>query len=1029
MNILYVEDDARDADLTRREFARSAPHFQLDTVATQREALAHLEGEPGYDLVLTDLRLPDGDGLALLAHVRERGLGLAVVVITGGGDEESAVAALKAGADDYVVKGEGYLARLPLALENALHRFRAEADRRAHLLRVLYAEHHASDIDLTRRHLARHAPYIHVDVVHNAPGIFQRLSERDRYHLLLLDYQLPGMNGLEVLKELDQVRELDLPVVLVTGRGSEEMAVQALRLGAADYLVKNPGYLYRLPSVLEDAYHRAQLAREQAALRLERDNLVNILDAMEDGVYIVDQQYDIQYVNPVLVNDFGPYEGRKCYAYFHDREEVCPWCKNQDVFAGKTVRWEWYSFKNQRTYDLIDTPLRNADGSLSKLEIFHDITERVRAQEALRRSEERYRAVVEYQTDLICRFLPDSTLTFVNQAYCRYHGKQREELVGHSFMPHILPEDRERVAQHLASFSQEMPVATIEHRAVAAGGQVRWQQWINRPIFDEQGDLIEFQSVGRDITERRRAEEERKRLLAQVREQAQRVQQIIDTVPEGVLLLDPNGRVILANPLGKKNLAALADAQVGDTLTRLGDRSLVELLTSPPKGLWHEVTIPGSAGDRPERSFEVIARPLDIELESKEPALSPSASLGINSAEDWVLVIRDVTQEREVQRRVQQQERLAAVGQLAGGIAHDFNNLLTTIILYAQLPLGEHDLTPDLTRAFETIIGESRKAAKLVQQILDFSRRSPIETHPVDLKPFVEEAVRVLERTIPESISLLLEVEPEECVVNADPTRVQQVLMNLVVNARDAMPEGGVLRIDLSRVEVGPGEEPPVAEMVPGEWVCLAVSDTGTGIPPEALAHIFEPFFTTKEPGRGTGLGLAQVDGIVAQHEGHIGVETELGQGTTFRVYLPAHGVEALEKVGAEAASALPQGKGETILLVEDHERIREVARQLLEPLGYRVLTAANGREALEVYRAARSGDRPQQGVDLVITDVVMPEMGGKRLVRELRKTITGYIVEENVQELRKEGFLDVVYKPFDMDRLAHVVRRVLDED
>jgi len=412
-------------------------------------------------------------------------------------------------------------------------------------------------------------------------------------------------------------------------------------------------------------------------------------------------------------------------------------------------------------------------------------------------------------------------------------------------------------------------------------------------------------------------------------------------------------------------------------------------------------------------------------------------------AGDIAFALRSMELEDERKRmeeQLRQQERLAAVGQLAGGIAHDFNNLLTTIMLYAQMNLSEskQDLPPNVTRALETILDESRKAAELVQQILDFSRSSPIETHPVDLDPFVKEVVRVLERMIPESISLPLEVKPGRFVVNADPTRIQQVLMNLVVNARDAMPGGGVLRIDLSRVEVSTGEEPPVVQMVPGEWVCLAVSDTGAGILPEVLPHIFEPFFTTKPRERGTGLGLAQVYGIVTQHEGHIGVETRVGQGTTFRVYLPAHQLEEEKVPQEEAALVTPEGKGETILLVEDNGRLREVGREILESLGYRVLTAANGREALEIYRSAE-GDCTESSrrIDLVLTDLVMPEMGGRELIQELRKTtpglkalgITGYMLAEDMRELKEESILNVVYKPFDVNALAQVVRTVLNED
>ena len=244
------------------------------------------------------------------------------------------------------------------------------------------------------------------------------------------------------------------------------------------------------------------------------------------------------------------------------------------------------------------------------------------------------------------------------------------------------------------------------------------------------------------------------------------------------------------------------------------------------------------------------------------------------------------------------------------------------------------------------------------------------------------------------------------------------------------MPEGGVLRIELSGLEVKPGQQPPVTEMEPGRWICLAVSDTGTGIPPHVLPHIFEPFFTTKPRGEGSGLGLAQVHGIVQQHGGHADVETELGRGTTFRIYLPAYRPDEQEIEREQAARAMPKGKGETILLVEDNEKIRQVGQKLLESLNYRVLTAKNGQEALEVYRSVEK-------VDLVLTDVVMPEMGGVRLTQELQKmdpgmrvlAITGYLMPEDMQQLQGQNIYGIIYKPLDAETLAQTVRQSLDTD
>jgi PAS domain S-box-containing protein len=392
-------------------------------------------------------------------------------------------------------------------------------------------------------------------------------------------------------------------------------------------------------------------------------------------------------------------------------------------------------------------------------------------------------------------------------------------------------------------------------------------------------------------------------------------------------------------------------------------------------------------------------------------------------------VATDITERRKLEEQIEQQERLAAIGQLAGGIAHDFNNLLTTIILYAQMGLGKGGLSPDVARSLETILSEARRAAELVQQILDFSRRSPMQKQFVDLEPFIKETFHVLQRTIPENISVELEIGPGEHVVYADPTRIQQVLMNLVVNARDAMPDGGKLDIRLSRIDAKPGRKTPVPEMTPGRWICLSVSDTGTGIPPDVLPHVFEPFFTTKPIGQGTGLGLAQVYGIVKQHEGHMNVETETGQGSTFLVYLPAHRAEEGEGPTEETKLDVPAGQGETILLVEDNEKLLEVSRDILESLGYRVLTAMNGQAALGICRS--------EEVDLVLTDVVMPEMGGADLVHNLRSlnpelkavAITGHAMAEGLKELQKVGLAGIVYKPLDVTDLAQAVRRALDAD
>jgi PAS domain S-box-containing protein len=392
----------------------------------------------------------------------------------------------------------------------------------------------------------------------------------------------------------------------------------------------------------------------------------------------------------------------------------------------------------------------------------------------------------------------------------------------------------------------------------------------------------------------------------------------------------------------------------------------------------------------------------------------------------------DVTERRRMQEQMQQHERLAAVGQLAGGIAHDFNNFLMTIVFYAHLLLRDKHATPDIVSVAETIVGEANRAADLVRQVLDFSRRSVMETQPVDLAAFVEEVMDILQKTLPENIRVVMETDSDDYTVEIDPTRIQQVIMNLALNSRDAMPSGGQLRIGLSRVTVGP-EGLQLAgisdtELATGDWVRLSVEDTGVGMDEHVRTHLFEPFFTTKGP-KGNGLGLAQVYGIVKQHRGEIGVETELGRGTAFQIYLPAY-TKSHQLAESEKESTIPEGQGETILFIEDEDKVRDAGERVLRSLGYRVLTASNGREGVEVFR--KTGQ-----VDLVLTDMVMPEMGGREVIERLKQiapdlkalVITGYTMQEDVQALKDAGFADIVYKPLDVGVLSRTIRRVLDSE
>jgi len=397
-------------------------------------------------------------------------------------------------------------------------------------------------------------------------------------------------------------------------------------------------------------------------------------------------------------------------------------------------------------------------------------------------------------------------------------------------------------------------------------------------------------------------------------------------------------------------------------------------------------------------------------------------------------ILRDVTertraeeQRQSLEAQLQRARKMEAIGTLAGGIAHDFNNLLTPIGGFAELLLRK---APEGSRQYEYLrqikIGADRAAA-LTGQLRLFTRQEKGERHPVQLNSVVEETRDLLKRSIPKEITIELRLEPELWVVEADPSQISQVLMNLCVNACDAMPDGGTLTLETRNITLDEEYARTVLEARPGRYVCLSVSDTGCGMSPEVQARLFEPFFTTKEMGQGTGLGLSVVYGIVKGHDGFIQVYSQEGRGSTFHVYLPA--IELTVEGREVEMLELPTGT-ETILLVDDEEMVRALGQAVLEPCGYTVLMAEDGVQALEVYQAHRGE------IGLVVLDVIMPRMGGQECLRRLRELdprvkvliSTGYTADNSAQELVAEGALGVVEKPFQVRDFATAVRAALDK-
>jgi two-component system cell cycle sensor histidine kinase/response regulator CckA len=413
---------------------------------------------------------------------------------------------------------------------------------------------------------------------------------------------------------------------------------------------------------------------------------------------------------------------------------------------------------------------------------------------------------------------------------------------------------------------------------------------------------------------------------------------------------------------------------------------------------------------------------------SRVPILLGAASFEDNP-DEGVCFVLDLTERRRFEGQFRQSQKMDAIGQLAGGVAHDFNNILAVIQMQSDLLKVEGNLSPEQLDFAEQIGASAQRGAALTRQLLLFGRKEILQLRDLDLNQSINDMTKMLRRTIGEDMEMQFKFAMEPLFINADAGMIDQVLMNLTVNSRDAMPAGGRLVIETSAVEFDESAALHSAQIRPGSFVCLSVSDTGCGIPPEILPKIFEPFFTTKEVGKGTGLGLATTFSIVQQHQGWINVYSEVGHGTTFRIYLPRL-AKVSEQKPEKSALTIMRGGDETILLVEDDTFLRASVSKALSKLGYRVLEAVNGIEALEIWKQNRDG------IHLLLTDLVMPGgINGKDLGERLLKDnpklkviyASGYSAEVAAKGFPLEEGVNFLTKPFQAQKLAQTIRKRLD--
>jgi PAS domain S-box-containing protein len=779
-------------------------------------------------------------------------------------------------------------------------------------------------------------------------------------------------------------------------------------------------------------------------------------------------------------------------------------------------------------------PWRGDDGAIGGIVLYCDvITERVRLQRQLRESERLHKTLLRDMPDLVCRTRPDGTLTYVSDSYCQYFGKTREELIGNSCMPLIPEDDWRTVSDFAQSLGPHNPVGSTTHRVIAPDGQVRWMEWVNRCLFDDDGAVREFQCTGRDVTERKHAENQL-RIANLIVEQSPMVlfrwriapgwpvayvsanvhqwgysaealmagrpqyQEVIhpddlsrvtseveqelasgrhhfvqqyriltasgearwvedhttierDTDGGGMVMQgivrDRHARKLIEQRLETQsagleattNAIFIADADgriewansaflnyAGCSLEQARGQRPDELVPADPQESGFHERIWSAIRDGTTWHGEVIMRDREGGLRTNEMTVTPVRN------PDWevthfIAVMQDITDRLALERQLQRSQRMESIGLLTGGIAHDFNNLLTVVLGSAeqlQEALGHDERLGQLAA---TITQGATRGADLTRQLLAFARKQSLKPEVLNVREVLSRMQAMLRRVLGEHINVEFEFADTVWPVYTDAALLESALLNLAINARDAMPNGGQLTLSAHNIELVHEGLRLSAEMELGPCVVLSVTDTGCGIAPEHLDRVFDPFFTTKEVGQGTGLGLPMVYGFVRQSKGDVQIETEPGVGTTVSIYLPKSS-EAGEATAPAAMASKSPGGSETILVVEDDEMVRCYAESQLSALGYRVLSARNGPEALEIIRG-------RHDIDLLFTDIVMPGgMNGRDLADAARAAYpglkvlytTGYVDNALLAKVSKDSHAQVLTKPYRRIDLATTIRQAL---
>lgn len=767
-------------------------------------------------------------------------------------------------------------------------------------LRLLIADDDRSDAELCTRYLRKSGLEFEAEHVSTR----DQFAERLRAHpvdIVLSDYRMGTWTGMDALITLKEIQP-DVPLILMTGTLGDELAVESIKAGVTDYVLK--GQLARLPMALRRAQEERQLRdaerRALSALRESEEHYRTLVQNAPEAIVVLDLE------KGVVVD-----------------------CNDN---AAKLFQLSRAQLLQRGLVDL--SPPLQPDGRASAMAMAEQIARTMQGE----------RPHFEW-------------------AYQNSDG------------------DRIPCEVHLVRLSSGK-----------SGGLIR-------------GSVL-------DITERKLAD-------AALRASEARYRSLVNNATYGIYWVSPEGNLLFANPA----LIRMLGFNSVDELLALHDTTTLYCDTSARESVRTRFFETGCVEATVEWKRK-DGRVIEVRLSGREVADPETNEKCIE------IIVEDITERRALEKQLVNAQKFEAIGQLAGGIAHDFNNVIGAILGWADVGLEETEPSTRLHRHFEKVHHQGERAAALTRQLLAFARRQILEPRNIDVNNTVVETLNLLEKVLGSNIEIRANLASNLSVVRADPVQMEQVVMNLCINARDAMPQGGSLILDTSNVTLDESFCAVQPDAQPGSYVRLSVTDSGIGMDAATLDRIFEPFFTTKEVGKGTGLGLATVYGIVRQHNGFVQVYSELGLGSTFRVYLPAVAVEADASRAAEEAQSV-RGGTETVLIAEDHEGLQHLACETLMSLGYKVIVAGDGEHALEEFFRNRSR------INLILLDVVMPKLSGPEVYERICAEMpgfpvvfaTGYSSDISLLKKAQANGLPILQKPYAPRDLARKIRETLDRN